>query len=824
MVVITTPDEEYPVPYGIPSTATCYINGTEYFFQSFKVINKLNQPSSFEVSLMDVTSSDTNIAYGMPIMFFIGNKLFLKGRMDRPKFMTDGYANVKGLGMEAALKDKIVTALTSPATAYGTNRFQYTNVNSNTIVNQICSLNGDGVAPWVVQPLVNTNFGFLSMRFENVDKMTAVATTSDSCTNDVGSSYDWWISQDINEAPNAFATDYFNISTRRGISSPTYTFYVSGDNLQNAVSTDREQDYESTATYVNINGYGDGINQIRTSCFNNTGDGVSSPRYTLTTQAITATYKGNMTVADSSKLTAGIAIMGEERVTFTVVNGTTINLTERGTGSTTATTHPHGIYIANWIDPAESNIANWETGSAMKTQDRKEVSLDATNIIDIDTLQLIATRTLLDRMNVPERITLNPEDPFDATTNVNLGDAVTIVDADVGLNGTYRIVSEELDYGDSGVTITYEVSNRHLYLLESMNQIKTTGQNEAVASQGATNCWQLPVYENCSNSKPLNIRFYIPTEAVAINKLTVSFKMKNYRAYETTTAAQTTTDGTGYGVLAFESGNIQYLSGKLVDWYNEATGTARTMVTDLSTSTMVRVNDMGNDGCADNWSTGCTYVYGWTYYNVKIPSKTIWSTPYYSGIVCPTVTTGSFYKTYIYITFYNRYSAARDFVWTIREDATDGTILWQGTTNVNGWQTYRGEVTGGGTTTNYANHSFYLVLSSPTFSVTDWDDSGIKIEAYTYPTTTHTHDITYGIYDSTAYTSNVAVAVSDSAESSWTTITASPFTSDTNDIDLTNNGTINYAAGNWYTLRLTPSTGLMRIEANAFIQVFIRSR
>jgi len=542
MPVYTTDDEEYPVPYGIPSTATCYINGTEYFFQSFKVINKLNQPSSFEVSLMDVTSSDTNVAYGMPIMFFIGNKLFLKGRMDRPKFMTDGYANVKGLGMEAALKDKIVTALTSPATAYGTNRFQYTNVNSNTIVNQICSLNGDGVAPWVVQPLVNTNFGLLSMRFENVDKMTAAATVSDSCTNDVGSSYDWWISQDINEAPNAFATDYFNISTRRGISSPTYTFYVSGDNLQNAVSTDREQDYESTATYVNINGYGDGINQIRTSCFNNTGDGVSSPRYTLTTQAVTATYKGNMTVAASSKLTAGIAIMGEERVTFTVVNGTTINLTARGTGSTTATTHPHGIYIANWIDPAESNIANWETGSAMKTQDRKEVSLDATNIIDIDTLQLIATRTLLDRMNVPERITLNPEDPFDATTNVNLGDAVTIVDADVGLNGTYRIVSEELDYGDSGVTITYEVSNRHLYLLESMNQIKTTGQNEAVASQGATNIYMTGETDNCDATHGLRIDFYIPDEAVALNKLKLTYKLEKYRIWASTAGHTHTLD------------------------------------------------------------------------------------------------------------------------------------------------------------------------------------------------------------------------------------------------------------------------------------------
>jgi hypothetical protein len=550
MPVYTSHDEEYPVPYGYPSTGSCYVNGIEYFFSSLKVVNKLNQPSSFEVNLMDVTSSDTNIAYGMPIMFFVGNKLFLKGRMDRPKFMTDGYANIKGLGMEASLKDKIVSALTS-ATAYGTNRFQYTNANSDLIVKELCSLNGDGVTPWVVTPLTNEDFGDISMRFENVDKMNALATLSDSCTNSVGSSFDWWISQDVNEAPSAYATDYFNISSRRGVSSPTYTFYVSGDDQQNAVSTDREIDYEATATYVNVNGYGDGINQLRTSCFNNTGDGVSTPRYTLTTQAITATYTGNVTVADSSKLTAGTAIMGEERVTFTVVNGTTINISARGAGSTTATTHPHGIYIANWIDPAESNIANWEVGSAMKTQDRKEISLDATNIIDLDTLQLIATRTLLDRMNVPERITLNPEDPFDATTNMNLGDAVTIVDADTGLNGTYRIVSEELDVdGDGNLTVTYEVSNRHLYLLESMNQIKATGQNEAVASQGATNIDSVHETDNMENessptSNPapgaLDIYFSIPGDVKAINKVLLSYKLEKPKVWSKTAETTTTT-------------------------------------------------------------------------------------------------------------------------------------------------------------------------------------------------------------------------------------------------------------------------------------------
>jgi len=747
-------------------------------------------------------------------MFFIGNKLFLKGRMDRPKFMTDGYANVKGLGMEAALKDKIVTSLTS-ATAYGTNRFQYTNVNSNTIVNQICSLNGDGVAPWVVQPLVNTNFGLLSMRFENVDKMTAVATTSDSCTNDVGSSYDWWISQDINEAPNAFATDYFNISTRRGISSPTYTFYVSGDNLQNAVSTDREQDYESTATYVNINGYGDGINQIRTSCFNNTGDGVSSPRYTLTTQAVTAVYTGNMTVADSSKLTAGTAIMGEERVTFTVVNGTTINISARGVSSTTATTHPHGIYIANWIDPAESNIANWETGSAMKTQDRKEVSLDATNIIDIDTLQLIATRTLLDRMNVPERITLNPEDPFDATANVNLGDAVTIVDADVGLNGTYRIVSEELDYGDSGVTITYEVSNRHLYLLESMNQIKTTGQNEAVASQGATNCWQLPIYENCSNGKPLNIRFYIPTEAVAINKLTLSFKMKNYRAYETTAAASN--EGIGYAFNKFESGGLAYVTSKLIDWSN-TTGTAKTLMKDGSWAKAgVLVTSMGGDGCADAWQDW-NFWSSYNYYDVKAPNGYTWSSAYCS-VVVPDEIAGTFVRTMFYVTMYNGTSGNLNWTWSLDKDSIGGTVLATNTTAVNAWSTNRQLLLN--TTTDYTGSTVYFSVSSPTFnSTTTWDNSWFLLEVYTYPS--HTHAITYGIYDSTAYTANVAVK--SGPEGSETTMTSSPFTSDTNDIDLTNGGTIPYAAGNWYNVCLTPSTGLMRIEANAFIQVFIRSR
>ena len=54
--------------------------------------------------------------------------------------------------------------------------------------------------------------------------------------------------------------------------------------------------------------------------------------------------------------------------------------------------------------------------------------------------------------------------------------------------------------------------------------------------QGATNIFQVQSYENCDAGHPLNVRFRLPDDVVHVNKVLLSFKLKDYRAYHSAVA------------------------------------------------------------------------------------------------------------------------------------------------------------------------------------------------------------------------------------------------------------------------------------------------
>lgn len=530
---VTTGEAEFPVPWGHDGEYSIYINGTtEYFYSSFKVVKKLNQMSSFEFMLEGVNrTDDTNVREGNTILFFLDTTLYFKGRIDKVQFQSDEYCTIKGYGMEVKLVDKQIASRTT-----------YTNTASNTILQKVISQNDDGASPWILTEGTIENYGNISVRSEFDNKLQFAASVAQSCNNSSGLSYDWWVSQsdadkyDTNYF-NKYDTNYFNCTSYRGSATSVYTFYASGDDM-NCTFTQNEQDIQSLWNHVRVLGYGDGTNQISTSFYNATGDG-TDPEYTVTTSAIDLDDT-SLTIADGTKLSAsGTCILAEEQCTYTR-SGNTLTLT-RAQNSTTATVHPKGIYIADYIAPTEAAA---ETGSSIKTYGLKKNTVTDVSIIDGDTLstskgtiQSVASKLLLEHLEPYTRITLNPMDPRYVLNNIMLGDKVTVVDSDTGLNGDFRIVGYELSYDDSGENLVIEVSNRKLYLIEQIQEIKKASTDLSAYMQGATNCYMTGETDNCDSSHPLRIDFYMPDEAIAVNKVKLMYRLSKHRIDSVITAA-----------------------------------------------------------------------------------------------------------------------------------------------------------------------------------------------------------------------------------------------------------------------------------------------
>lgn len=517
-VEITTVEAEFPVPFGHLGTYSVYVGTTEYDFSKFKVVKKLNQMSSFEFVLDGVNRSDTNIAENKTLTFFIENSLFLKGRIDKIEYKTDDMAVVKGYGMEVKLLDKT------------TDRTSYVSQAADTVLGKILSQNNDNNSPWILSKGSIENYGNITIRSDFDNKLRFASELSKLCLNSSGTTYDWWVSQVF---ADSYATDYFNLTPYKGSQSSVLTFYVSGAD-QNVLSTTNEQDVQALWNYVTCLGYGDGTNQIKTSFYNATGDG-SIPEYTIMTTALTSSGT-SATVADGSKLaTSGICIIGEEQCSYTR-SGNTLMLT-RGQGGTTAKAHPKNIYIADYVSPTEATA---ETGSSINLYGLKKMTISNSTIIDEQELQKFASRLLLEHLSPYTRIVIEPMDAIDTLNSITLGDKVTVIDEDTGLNDDYRVVGFEFNF-DTGIEqLLVEVSNRKLYLIEQLQQVAEDTYTMGTYAQGATNVWGDTQQGSASATVPLTLNFYVSSDIVdasgkiKINSAKLSYKSDDYKKYVAT--------------------------------------------------------------------------------------------------------------------------------------------------------------------------------------------------------------------------------------------------------------------------------------------------
>ncbi len=108
----------------------------------------------------------------------------------------------------------------------------------------------------------------------------------------------------------------------------------------------------------------------------------------------------------------------------------------------------------------------------------------------------------------------------------------------------YRLQS--IEYKESTDAMILELSDVDEFLLGNIAELNKKMDISNVYGQGATNIWQVgPVIDNfektISTTYKITLKIYIPSEAIAINKIKLNWQLSGFR---TTTKVASTTTGT----------------------------------------------------------------------------------------------------------------------------------------------------------------------------------------------------------------------------------------------------------------------------------------
>lgn len=484
-------------------------------YEYFRINRRLNQVSSFELKIYDIQDSQKEyFKERAEIMFFSGLNLILKGRIEKIEYSTGYECVAEGSGMEAQLYERELTKESNTSAEWSdVKRGQWINVSAQTIAKELLSVNTDGSPPWIMEynndGLFQTDYGSVNVRFENSNRLKALAKLCEAID------YEWWVSTDKGY------NHKFNIAPYRGSQTSVKTYSVTGVNA-NAVKTSQKKDITQLANHLTFVGYGDGINQLRTSVYS-----ASSSYTTLASDITNSETEINLVDASNFPSSGTIKIM-EEQITYSGKTGNTLTGCSRGANSTIAYSHKKGVYVEEY-----HSYSNPEEESSIYKNGLKEHTIVDKSITDRETAELIASRYLLDHLNPIIQIKVKPIEPLKDVGEVNIGDKISITDTESGLDGEYRVVGIEYKSEYGFLDMEIEVSNRSLEFIEQMQKEKEQNENLSKYMQGATNIYAISEAENCDSSHYLNMRFFVPNDAVAINSVKLNFKLKDYRAYNT---------------------------------------------------------------------------------------------------------------------------------------------------------------------------------------------------------------------------------------------------------------------------------------------------
>lgn len=269
--------------------------------------------------------------------------------------------------------------------------------------------------------------------------------------------------------------------------------------------------------------------------------------------------------------------------------------------------------------------AGAEAGSSIKVYGLLASTQIDSTIIDQNALD-VAAGNLIDVYNIPPEIITLETEPSTLDT-VWLGDTITTTDDDTGVDDDYRIYALELTDG-SGIygKLTITAGNSQYDFTKDYSQTKKELGNLSVYAQGVPQTITINAFDDCQGNviawtpnagtpagseddagpaglfvlKPLKLEFYIPDEAISINKVILDYNVTKYWDFYYS--------NTGYATHSHDiNEDTSIIYSPVQNLYTESLGT----LTDLSTSTWTDVLTLNNtvqgeEACADIYFTNTT--------------------------------------------------------------------------------------------------------------------------------------------------------------------------------------------------------------------------
>jgi len=338
--------------------------------------------------------------------------------------------------------------------------------------------------------------------------------------------------------------DRINVSESRFGTSSVATFEVG----KSARLASDNKDSERIYNCITVLGQGDGINQVSAKSY-----GFCTDIKQLTAD-LSAT--GNEFFVDTSTSMAaenGIVYINNEKIKYRYRTGLRcyqLTVWDEDSSSWTARNRDNGSYYHNstmkvWYAGTTANEYsknNPATGSSVKTYGVREYTHYDRSILrliggegtlddDIDPFETAGkvAYILYNRYKEPLRTIKFTKSNY-RLDGLQVGQIVTIVDAQQSLNADFKI--QKIEYikkkGIPKITIT---CNSLLYdFYTTIDELQKDMDTSGIYGQGATNIYQNSRAENVDTDHPLYFRFYLSDEVVAVNKVKLSVRMKNYRA------------------------------------------------------------------------------------------------------------------------------------------------------------------------------------------------------------------------------------------------------------------------------------------------------
>jgi len=201
---------------------------------------------------------------------------------------------------------------------------------------------------------------------------------------------------------------------------------------------------------------------------------------------------------------------------------------------------------------------------------RQKTYVDRT-LVSTTAAQAIADNIVDTQLDPIERITIQLEDVYDfvdrqtMVMKLDIGDTVTIVDDDTGLNADFKIQGiEYTNDPEYGSRMILECSEKKLTILDELEDTRKNVENIDVYMQGSTVCWNLSEKENLDANTDLDMTFYLPSDIIRINSAKLSFKIKDFRAY--TSSSQTSAANSAPSPYYWQIGQVNVNIGN--SWVN----------------------------------------------------------------------------------------------------------------------------------------------------------------------------------------------------------------------------------------------------------------